>query len=147
MEDGYQLVTENVRDLLHPETSKVQRCTITAFCTLDTVTDYKLDPPKGAKSRAALVSITSVLEAPIGSAEQPVLNLLTDSVQQLDASQAEALKSVMGQFITFATVAAQMSSRKRPLDNWTEEEHPATTSPCRVLGRSPTGPKLAEYSP
>ena len=147
MEDGYQLVTENVRDLLYGETSKAQRCTITAFCTLDTVTDYKLDPPKGAKSRAALVSITGVLEAPIGSAEQPVLNLLTDSVQQLDASQAEALKSVMGQMITFATLAAQMSSRKRPLENWTEEEHPATTSPCRALGRSPTGPKLAEYSP
>ena len=111
------------------------------------MTDYKLDPPKGAKSRAALVSITGVLEAPIGSAEQRVLNLLTNSVQQLDASQAEAMKSVMGRMIYFATLAAQMSSRKRPLENWSEEEHPATTSPCRVLGRSPTGPKLAEYSP
>ena len=147
MEGGYKLTTENVRDLVYAEASQAQTYTITAFCTLDTVTDYKLDPPRGQKSQAALVSVTGVLEPPTGSAAQPVLNLLTNSVQQLDASQAEAMKSVMGRMIYFATLAAQMSSRKRSFENWTEGEPPATTSACRALGRSPTGPKLAEYSP
>ena len=147
MEDGYQLVTENVRDLLYAETSKVQRCTITAFCTLDTVTDYKLDPPRGQKSQAALVSITGVLETTSSGAEQPGHNFLTSSVHLLDTSQAEAIKSVTKRMIYFATLAAQMSSRKRSFENWTKDEHPATTASCRALGRSPTGPTLDEYIP
>ena len=136
-----------LHDLLYSESSQPQTYTVTAFCTLDTVTDYKLDPSRGQKSQAALVSITGVLETTSSGLEQPGHNFLTTSVQLLDTSQAEAIKSVMKRMIYFATLAAQMSSRKRSFENWTKDEHPATTTSCRALGRSPTGPTLDEYIP
>ena len=147
MEGGYKLVTENVSDLTYTGDVAAGRYTVTSFCTLDTVTDYKLDPARGQRSQAALISIAGVLEKDSDSAGQPVTNLLTNNVQLLTSSEAEALKLVMRKMIYFATTAAQMSSRKRSYDGWTEEESPAKAAACRTLGRSPTGPQLPEYKP
>ena len=144
---GNKLVTENVVDCFPPDgDGKQTKYSLTAFCTLDTVTDFKLDPPRGAKDQAALVNVTGVIDADTDSAEQPGKSLLVDDVQLLTPAEAEALKPVLNKMFYFAALAGQIS-RKRDCEPWSSEDNPAQASMCRSLGRSPTGPPVPDYSP
>jgi hypothetical protein len=142
---GHKLVTDEVVDLI-PIGSDVEqkKYSITTFCTLDTVTDFKLDPPTRAKSQAALVSVTAVMDTDTDSAERPVKSLLVDNVQLLTTPEAEALKPILNKMFYFAALGGQVS-RKREREPWSPEQNPAKASTCQVLGRSPTGPALPDY--
>ena len=150
---GHKLVTPNVVDLLHtdsveqPGSAPHQQCKyeIVTFCTLDTVTDYKLDPPKNAKEQAALISVTGVSDVDPDNAQQPIKGFIADDVQLLTSEEANALKAMFRQWMYSAALAGQVS-RKRERESWSEEEHPAQGGQCRTLGRSPTGPELPDYS-
>ena len=144
---GNKLVTENVVDCFQPDGDGEQtQYSLTSFCTLDTVTDFKLDPPRGAKTQAALVNVTGVIDVDTHSAEQPAKSLLVDDVQLLTPAEAEDLKPVLSKMFYFAALAGQIS-RKREHEPWSSEDNPAQASTCRSLGRSPTGPKVPDYSP
>ena len=147
---GYKLVTRDVVDLLQTDSAAqpgVQRqFEITSFCTLDNVTDFKLDPPKHDKEQAALISVTGVINADTDSVEQPVKGFLVDDVQLLTPQQANALKLRFVKMLYFATLAGQIS-RKRAREPWSATENPADAATCRILGRSPTGPALPDYAP
>ena len=57
------LVTDDVVDCLQTHSPTAQeKYKLTSFCNLDNVTDFKLDPPKGAKVQAALVSVTGFID-------------------------------------------------------------------------------------
>ena len=148
--DGYKLVTDDCVDYIQNVTGDVVTDTqtkyeLTCFCTLDNVTDFKLDPPKGAKSQAALISVTGVIGATTDGAEQPVKCLLIDDVHLLTLDEADAMKPMLLKMLYFAALAGQLS-RKRAREPWSPTEHPAQSAACRVLGRSPTGPALPDYS-
>ena len=144
---GHKLVTDDVVDCLQTHSSTTQeKYKLTSFCNLDNVTDFKLDPPKGAKVQAALVSVTCFIDAKTDSGEQSVQSLLVDDVQLLTPAQADALKPMLAKMLYFAALAGQVS-RKRAREPWSPEENPAKAAACRVLGRSPTGPSLPDYSP
>ena len=147
-DDGYKIITDNVIDITFDGASD-QKYRIISYCTLDNLTDFKLDPPKSQKSQAALISITSVLETAAEGAERPAnMTFLVDSIQLLSDDEANVMKPVLRKMIYLATLAAQMSSRKRPQEPWSPTENPASAaSLCRVLGRSPTAPPLPEYVP
>ena len=121
-----------------------QTYTLISFCTLDTVTDFKLDPQGRNKNQAALVSVTAVLDAGTDSVSQPVKELLVDNVQLLTTQESDAFKPILFKMFYFAALAGQVS-RKRE-NEWSPDESPAKASTCRVLGRSPTGPSLPDYS-
>ena len=121
-----------------------QKYTLTSFCTLDTVTGFKLDPQGWAKTQAALISVTAVLDAGTDSVAQPVKELLVDNVQLLTTQESDAFKPILFKMFYFAALAGQVS-RKRE-NEWSPDENPAKASTCRVLGRSPTGPPLPDYS-
>ena len=146
---GYKLVTRDVVDLLQTDSAAQpgaqRQFEITSFCTLDTVTDFKLDPPKGAKEQAALISVTGMINADTDSAEQPVKGLVVDDMLLLTPEEAKALKPMLIKMLYFAALAGQIS-RKRAREPWTPTENPADAALCRTLGRSPTGPPLPDYS-
>ena len=118
----------------------------TSLCTLDNVTDFKLDPPKGLKEQAALISVTGVINAETDSAEQHVKGFLVDDIYLLTPEQAKALKPMLIKMLYFAALSGQVS-RKRGREPWSPTENPAQAAACRTLGRSPTGPPLPDYSP
>ncbi len=118
---------------------------LTSFCILDTVTDFKLDPPTRAKSQAAPISVTGVIDTDDDSVEQPVKVLLVDNVQLLTPQEAGLLKDKCSTLIYFAALAGQVS-RKRDREPGDLEDNPAKASTCRNLSRSPTGPPLPDYS-
>jgi hypothetical protein len=142
---GHKLVTDDVADFFPASGGDAQKhYSLTSFCTLDTVTDFKLDPPGRTKSQAALIGVTGVIDTDTDSVEQPVQMLLVDNVHLISFQEAEALKPVFSKMFYFASLAAQLS-RKREQEPWSPEESPAKASICRVLGRSPTGPALPDY--
>ena len=121
---------------------------LTSFCTLDTVTQFKLDPPGRSKNKAALICLTGVLGADTDSAGQSVKSLLVDSVQLLTPVEAESMKPMLSKMMYYGALAGQVSrTRERENDPWDKEESPAKASKCRTLGRSPTGPALPDYMP
>ena len=142
--NGHKLVTHDVVDLLPQFGDVNQKYTLISFCTLDTVTDFKLDPQGRNKNQAALVSVTTVLDAGTDGVAQPVKELVVDNVHLLTAEESDAFKPILFKMLYFAALAGQMS-RKREIE-WSPDESPAKASACRVLGRSPTGAPLPDYS-
>ena len=137
---------DDVVDFLRADKDNAQKnYSLTSFCTLDTVTDFKLDRPGRLKNQAALISVTGVIDAETDSAEQLVKNLLDENVQLVTPEQAEALTPILNKMFYLAAFAGQVS-RKREHEAWSPEENPAKASTCRILGRSPTGPPLPDYS-
>ena len=138
-------ITSCLRFLLHDiGDAAAKKYTLISFCTLDNITQFKLDPQGRSKNQAALVSLTGVVEVDPDSAEQPVKSFLVDNVQLLSPQEAETLKPRLISMLYFAALAGQVS-RKREHEPWSPEENPSQTKTCRVLGRSPTGPGLPEY--
>ena len=88
--------------------------------------------------------MTGVIDTDTDSAEQPVKMLLVDNVQLLTTEESDAFKPILFKMLYFAALAGQIS-RKRE-NEWGPDENPAKASTCRVLGRSPTGPPLPDYS-
>ena len=145
---GHKLVTSNVVDLLRSDSAPQSGCKyeIVTFCTLDTITDYKLDPPKNAKEQAALISVTGVTDVDPDNAEQPIKGFVADEIELLKPEEANVLKAMWNQKLYFGALAGQICSRKRDRETWSSHEHPAQAAECRVLGKSPTGPELPDYS-
>ena len=148
-ENGHRVVTEEVVDLLDCCGESGRKYTLVSFCTLDNVLDFKLDPTGRNKSQAALVNVTTILDEGTDSAAQPVKELLVDNVQLLTMEEVEALKPILTKKLYFAALAGQISKKRQLAGqtyDWSLDENPAKASKCRVLGRSPTGPQLPDYS-
>ena len=109
---------------------------LTSFCSLAIVTDFKLDPPGRAKSQAAIIIVTGLIATDTESVEQPVKILLVDNVQLLTPQEAEALKP-NEEMLYFAALAGQ-GGRKREQEPWSPEQNPSKALKCRTLSRSPT---------
>ena len=113
-----------------------------SFCTLENVTDFKLDPPKSSgKVTAALISVSRVMHADPSNPEQSMKSFLVDDVRLITGDEAKALKGLLPKMITFGALAGQVGSQKRSRDTpWTPQANPLSqASKCRCLGRSPTG--------
>ena len=132
--EGFRMVTEGVVDALSPKDTPF---TLIAFCSLANSPNFRLDPLGSAKEQDALVLIT---DRPSPS------TFMVESVQLLAPSQKDATKAALQQLVTFATesLKGHVSKRGAPLGTWSEAASPAAAAKCRRLGRSPTGPPLAQ---
>ena len=145
-ETGYMVETDDVSDWLQTHSAEEScKYKLVSFCNLDNLMDFKLDPQKGEKCQAALVSVTTVLDDEKDSAGRSVKCLLVENVQQLTSAQADALCPQYRQMLYHAALAGQLSRKGEKRKEWSSEESPAKAKMCRQLGRSPTGPPLPEY--
>ena len=148
-ETGHQVVTEDVVDFIETNAAggTQEKYKLTAFCNLENLMDFKLDPPKSGQQKAsvALVSVTGIIAGDVDSAGRSVNSFLVDDVALLDHEQANALRDMQSKQLYYAAVGGQMS-RKRPREPWSPHEHPGNAKVCRTLGRSPTDELLPNYS-
>ena len=96
---------------------------------MENLSQYKLDPPRGAKQHATITITDVTAEA----------NLAVETVQHIPTDQ---LQRVTASFATWAQLAADLvlgTSDKRTLP-WTDLSSPASAKKRRTLGRSPTDP-------
>ena len=138
-------MSDEVVDFLE-EACDGKKHSLTSFCSLETVTDFKMNPQRGVRGQAALISLTGVIAADTDSAEQPVKALLVDDVQLLAPAEAEALKLKLNKMFCFAALAGQVS-RKREHEPWSPEENSAKASTCRIFGPQPNRTSASRSSP
>lgn len=140
-DEGYKLITKGVKDLLAPKVTATY--TLTAFCTLSNLQDFKLDPPRGKKKQAAIIIISDV--SPGTKADDPI-NFIVDSIMLLPGDDINAISAAMNQLLYFMAAATEVNEHKRERDlKWDAEHSPAKAFKCRVLSRYPTGDPLPEY--
>jgi hypothetical protein len=146
--NGLKLVTTGVVDDLPVKGQAQKTYTLISFCKTATVTDYKIDPPNrpnasGLKFQAALISVTGVTDAGKDGAEQPA-EFLVDDVQLVDEKDVGPIKNMLKKKFYQAALGGQMCL-KRQRDPLTMKD--LTPSPCKKLGRFPSGPEpMPDYN-
>ena len=137
MNEGFQMITEGVRDSLNESFV----CTLMSFCTLKTSPDYQFKPARGMKTQTAFVVIADVLEA--GSAGKPPVFLM-ESLEKVPDTETGAAPDHMRRRILFASLVAKMQGTTKKRE-WTEETSPAIAGKCRRLSESPTDELMEKY--
>ena len=131
---GFKVVTRDIEDMLGDDLNDSPSATTPKFvlsstCTLENLTSYKLDPPRGG-TQHALVTITGKIDDVF----------VVDQVQLLDPGEAAEAKRSLSQLLHLAVRIYQKDSKRNcPWDN---NMSPVQAKRCRVLGRSPTGPPI-----
>ena len=131
-------------DLLNDD-AEAQAVQLTSLCSLNSLEDFKLDPPRTRtnKKQPALVLISSVLQE--SSAGHPA-SFMVESVQLLQPSEVVAVKVCLERMMFLTTLAGHLASRQRTSSgHLTHEESPATDSKCRALGRHPIAAPVPEF--
>jgi len=132
--EGFKVVTENVIDAGHE--GKPAGFTLAAYCTMDDMMEYKLDPPRGQTARFAVVLINSV-------ETNTKTTLMLDKVQLIEPAD---VPNVMKSFKKLRRLAMRLQpkseeKKSHSLDNLLP--HPPTEMPkCRKLGAVPTDASL-----
>jgi hypothetical protein len=132
--EGYKLTTPGVEDLLagvDPHSAMPKQYTISAVCTMENLTSYRLDPPRGGHQHA-LVTLSAMIKD----------TFVVDYVHLLSADDVEKVKFSMKMLLRMAS-RMHRPSRKRGAQ-WSDDFSPAGAKKCRVLGRSPTEGPLSE---
>ena len=133
---GYKIVTTDIEDFLASDVSQLaaestQKFTLSSTCTLDNLSSYRLDPPRGG-AQYALVTIT-------GKADDVYV---VELVQLLSPADAMFARNALLKLLRLA-IEINTSNLKRSAP-WTEQDSPAQAKKCKVLGRCPTSEPLDE---
>jgi hypothetical protein len=134
--NGFKVVTGEIEDMLGDDlkdspSSTTSKFTLSSTCTLDNLTAYKLDAPRGG-TQHALVTITSKIDD----------IFVVDQVQLLSADQAAIAKQSLSQLLRLAIRMKQKDFKRN--NPWDDTMSPVQAKRCRVLGRSPTAPPIEE---
>ena len=126
---GFRVTTKNVQDAGDAANTSVY--TVSGYCLLDNVTEYKLDPAKGGRNphRLVLAIVTGKIDD----------EFVVEQLWHLDPSQeATALEHFVALLAAAARVQGGMLSgaMKRKVE-WTKST-PLDTRKCRSLARYPT---------
>ena len=127
--DGFKLITPDVEDLLSTEDDGQMKHTLSAICTLENLTQYKIDPPRGTTQRA-LVIVTGKTDA----------SFVVESVQLLSPEEAAQAKQSLQKVLNMA-MHIYGRDRKRAVE-WSEDLTPISSRKCTRLGRLPTDAPL-----
>ena len=125
-EEGFKLVTENVRCVLASDDEHLAaRHTLSSICSLDNLPQCRLDPVRN-RPQYAMVTITAKVEE----------TFIVDQVQLLDKEAADHAKIAMEKLM-FLAMHIHGREKKREMV-WSETFSPVAAKKCRVLGRSAT---------
>ena len=116
--------------------------TLTAFCSVDNLQDFKFDHPRGSKSQRVLIVVSDIV--PGASADEPP-NIIVDSLMFIHRDDVASVQKSM-QRILYYVAAADINMRKRKQD-WSDSFSLAKAQKCRSISRHPTGDGLPEYTP
>ena len=111
------------------------------MCTLDTLSNYKLDPPRsGDKTQYALLLISNVT-TPVG--QETPKTLLVQEVQLLSRDEREFAVRTMKN-LTYLTDHAIFDGEPGEPRQWDEGETPERAKKCRRLSATPTDQSMPE---
>ena len=117
--------------------------TLTAFCTVDNLQDFKFDPPRGSKSQHALIVVSDIV--PGASADEPP-NIIVDSLMLIHRDDVALVETSMQKMLYYVAAVAEINMLKLKQD-WSDSFSQAKAQKCRSISRHPTGDGLPEYTP
>ena len=117
---GIKLITPDVEDLLSTEDAGQMKHTLSAICTLENLTQYKLDPPRGG-TQHALVIVTAKTDA----------SFVVESAQLLSDEEAAQDKQPLPKVLHMAT-HIHGRCRERAVE-WSETCSPVAPRNASVL--------------
>ena len=120
---GFKLITPDVEDLLSTEDAGQMKHTLSAICTPEKLTQYRLDPPRGG-TQHALVIVTAKTDA----------SFVVESVQLLSSEEAAQAKQSLLKVLHMA-MHIHGRDRKHSLE-WNETFF--TSSIQRMISSSDT---------
>ena len=145
---GFRVVTKNVRTInFESQTESIgdicDNAQFTSICTLENLTEYKLDPPKLGAPRFALAIIAGVSKLSNVNLDEPsIMSYMIDRIQILDNSQVDECKqmltklALMSKNMKFAGVSV-----KRKV-TWPIATSPFAAAKARKLSACPTDASL-----
>ena len=139
-EDGYKVVTSDVKDVAHPDGTVDEPIgchTVVGFCSMDSLPGFRLDPPRGKAFRVAIVLFTKADEK-----EGPHIHKLEyvepEQVKEAILCMRKLRKLSKG----VHTVSTEKRSHSVALAH--EGKSPSTTKKARTLQAAPTEASLPE---
>ena len=140
--DGYRVTTRNIVDILGEALSLTGAVAwdAVAYCGLEDLLEFKLDPPRGSVMRTAVATIIGLEKT--GSSGSVIL----EKVQYIDASE---LNETTSTFKKLRTLTRHIKGSNEELE--TNKRHaapvmmsamPRALKSCRTLQRSPTDASL-----
>ena len=140
--DGYKVTTKNIVDVLGNAlgVGGTVAWDAVAYCGIDDLLEFKLDPPRGSSMRAAVAMIIG-LEQGVSS-----WSVVLEKVQNIDAAE---LSGVTAAFKKLRTLGRHMKGSTDELEKSKRHTAPAMLSPLPkalesrwTLQRSPTATSL-----
>jgi hypothetical protein len=136
--NGFRLVTD-VEDALATSEKDTLSASFRAvsMCTLENLTDYKLDPPKtGTKVQHALLLLSGI------NATTTPATIMVEHIQLLNDADAAIVAKVLKQLMLISKTSRPMGSKRPPC--WTSEVSPMIAKKCRQLSACPTADDLSD---
>ena len=135
-DQGFKLVTADIEDYLATDVAQLagetdKKFTVSSTCTLENLSSYRLDPPRGG-AQHALVTVTGKTDDAF----------VVELVQHLSAEAAAIARTSLLKLLRLA-VDINSSDLKRSAP-WTTDNSPASAKKCKRLGRCPTAEPLGE---
>ena len=140
-ESGYKVVTDNIVDVSHPlpldanDAEVAGTNTLVAYCSLDDVLNFKLDPARGASSRVALVLICGVEGAAASDGKK---TFSVEAVEHVDLDQVTDAKTVFDKIRNLATCLQTDPTEPLKRDRSFFTTSPDSAKKCRTLQSQPT---------
>ena len=106
--------------------------TLSAICTLENLTQYRLDPPRGG-TKHALAIATAKTDA----------SFVVESVQLLSSEEAAQAKQSLLKVLHMA-MHIHGRDRERTVE-WSENFSPVASRKCKRVGRTPTDAPLPAW--
>ena len=132
MPGGYAVETAGVKDVLGDPAATV---TLTSFCTMEAVAQFRLDPPRGQSRQTSRV-LFALVTGQAGDPNQKEKKYMVDNVWLLDPSQQEPAKILFQDLLQWAErIKGSATSSKRRVSF---DRSPYDVKKCRSLGRYPT---------
>ena len=140
--EGYKVTTKNLVDVLGDALglSGTGAWDAVAYCGLDDLLEFKLDPPRGSSMRTAVATIIGVEKT------ETSRSVILEKVQYIDAAE---LNDTTKTFKKLRTLTRHIKGAPQELENYSRHAVPIMMTPspkkvklCRTIKRSPTATSL-----
>ena len=144
--DGYKVTTKNIVDILGDALglSGAGAWDAVAYCGLDDLLEFKLDPPRGCSMRTAVATIIGLEKT------ESTCSVILEKVQYIDASELSDATKTFKKLRTLTRhikgVPEEVENHKRHAASVMMTPSPREVKSCRSLQRSPTATSMPSPS-
>ena len=139
---GFKVTTKNIMDILGETFGLDQRAVdVVAYCTVDELMEFKMDPPRGGSCRIAIASVIGVEHG-----QENQICIVVNKLQYIDGPDILDMQEA---FTKLRTLCRHLKDLHPIVDNNKRHAEPAllsrepqSTKKCRTLARTPTDASL-----